>query len=200
MVIILPEGRAKQIHLHAGQLLHVLVAFLQLLCNFLGRNPAHVWVCGGVVAQIMPLGGNFLHLLGIFFHPIAAKKKRRLHVIFLQNPQQLIRIIRAPCRIKADRNLRLFRLYAINRQPSFPLGNGKNLLCRPRHAHIRRRKQQQPQRAACRPFFCDMYPFPKPHTKFPPCCFFLTIYFRREKIRSAFWYGSPALVNSAEKC
>ena len=80
--------------------------------------------------------------------------------------------VTATGRIEADGNLRLLRLHAINRQPSFPLCNGKNLLRRPWHAHIRRRKQQKPQHAACRPFFCDMYPFPSLHTKFPPRCFF----------------------------
>lgn len=172
MVIILSEGWTKQVHLHAGQLFHVLMAFLQLLCDFLGGNLAHVWVCRGMVAQIMPIGGNFLYLLGIFFDPIAAKKKCRLYVIFLQNPQQLIRIIRAPGGIKADGNLRLLRFHAINRQSSFSLCNGKNFLRRRRHANPRRCKQQKPQRAACRAFFCDMYPFPKPHTNLPPYCFF----------------------------
>lgn len=172
MVIIFPKGRAKQFHLHSRKLLHVFMTLLQFLRDFLGGNPTHVRMGCGMVAQIMPFCRNFFDLLRIFFHPIAAKKKCRLYVIFLQNPQQLIRIISSPSRIEADRNLRLLRLHAINRQPSFPLCNGKNLLRRPWHAHIRCRKQQKPQHAAYRPFFCDMYPFPSLHTNFPPCCFF----------------------------
>lgn len=172
MVIIFPKGRAKQFHLHSRKLLHVFMTLLQFLRNFLGGNPAHVRMCSGMVTQIVPFRGDFLHLLRIFFHPIATKKKCCLYAIFLQNPQQLIRIIGSPSRIEADGNLRLLRLHAINRQPSFPLCNGKNLLRRPWHAHIRCRKQQKPQHAACRPFFCDMYPFPSLHTNFPPRCFF----------------------------
>ena len=172
MVIILPKGWAKQFHLHSRKLLHVFMTLLQFLRDFLGGNPAHVRMGCGMVTQIMPFCRNFFDLLRIFFHPIAAKEKGCLYVIFLQNPQQLICIIGTPSRIKADGNLWLIGLHAINRQPSFPLCNGKNLLRRPWHAHIRRRKQQKPQHAACRPFFCDMYPFPSLHTNFPPCCFF----------------------------
>lgn len=167
MVIIFPKGRTKQLHLPARQLFHICVAFLQLLCDFLRRNLAHVGMGCGMVAQIMPLCRNFFDLLRILFHPIAAKEKGRLYVIFLQNLQQPIRIIGTPSRIKADGNLWLIGLHAINRQPSFPLRNSS--FGSRRHARQGRCQNQHPKHTANHPPSCDLYPFPKPH-KIPPGC------------------------------
>ena len=49
-----------------------------------------------MVPKVMPISGNFFDLLGIFFDPITAEKKRRLDVIFTENAQKLIGIISSP--------------------------------------------------------------------------------------------------------
>ncbi len=116
MVIILPERRAEQLHFQPCKFLDTLVAALQFLRNLLGGNLAHMRMGRGMVPEVMPIGGNFFDLLGIFFDPITAEKKRRLDVIFTENAQKLIGIISSPSRVKTDGNLRFFGINTINRK------------------------------------------------------------------------------------
>ena len=118
-VVILAVGAAEERRARPRQSLYLIRAGVYFRCDFVGGELRHVRMGVRVVHDLHACVCKLFHTLWIFIHPLAHEEEGRLYVIAVQNFDKLLRVLVAPGRVEAERNVFPVALDAVNREAPF---------------------------------------------------------------------------------
>ena len=169
VVVVLPIGAADEGGPHAGDGLDLVVAGLHVGNDLLGGEAVVVGVGVGVVHHLVARVVEGLHRLRVFVHPVSDDKEGRLHLVLVQNVDELLGVLVAPGGVKADGYQVVAPVHTVDRQLSGG-GRGDDRRRRVDHREDRQDEHHSQQRHQVPPAKKK-----DPHIPIPPILFCYTL-------------------------
>ena len=116
MVVILAERAADERRADAGQRLDLIVAGVHVCDDLVGGEGIIMIMRVGVVHELIAAVHDGLGLFGILIRPVAHDKKGTGDTVLLEHVEDLLRVVRAPRRVKRDGAHLLVALDTVDRQ------------------------------------------------------------------------------------